>query len=192
MRRWTVRALHASAVLVSFALVLEGPDLLLLGVRDVRLWLPVGLASGLLTLPLLWWAGVGFTPPWTWPYYSADTPHRRVVGYHLTCCVLGAWLWTVPALRVVAWVHERRGGAVAPGTVPDDVGSVAVGLVLAALSFCLPALVLVVRLSAFRTSVDLHEARASDLLRPASLAVGSYLLTATVVTLATVVVTAAR
>jgi hypothetical protein len=191
MRRWTVRALHAAAVLVSFALVLEGPDLLLFSVRDARLWLPVGVASGLLTLPLLWRVGVGFTPPWTWPYYSVGTPRRRVVAYHLTCSVLAAWLWTAPTLRVVAWVHERRGAAVVPGTAPGDVVSVAVGLVLAALLFFLPALVLFVRLSAFRTSVDLHEARAGDLLRPASLAVGSYLLTATVVSLALVVVATA-
>jgi hypothetical protein len=180
MRRWTVRALHASAVLVSFALVLEGPDLLLLGVRDVRLWLPVGLASGLLTLPLLWWTGVGFAPPWTWPYYSAGTPRRRVAGYHLVCCVLAAWLWTAPTLRLVAWVHGRR-GAVVPGTGLGDVGSVAVGLVLAALSFLLPTLLLFVRLSAFRTPVDLHEARAGDVLRPVVLGIGSALLVGVVV-----------
>jgi hypothetical protein len=181
MRRRTVQALHVSSVLVSFLLILEGPDLLLLAVRDARLWLPVGLASGLLTLPLLWWTGVGFAPPWTWPYYSAGTPRQRVVAYHLTCSVLAAWLWTAPTLRVVAWVHERRGAAVVPGTPPGDVVSVAVGLVLAALLFFLPALVLFVRFSAFRTPVDLHEARAGDVLRPVVLGIGSALLAGVVV-----------
>jgi hypothetical protein len=189
MRRWTVRALHASAVLVSFLLVLEGPDLLLLSVRDARVWLPVGLTSGLLTLPLLWSTGVGFAPPWTLPYFSAETPLRRVVAYHLTCCVLGAWLWTAPTRRVVTWTHGRRGASADPGTLPVDVVSVAAGVVLAALLFLPPALVLFVRLSAFRTPADLRDARALALLRPALLAVGSYLLAGVVVTVALLVVT---
>ncbi len=191
MRRWTVRALHASAVLVSFLLVLEGPDLLLLSVRDARLWLPVGLATGLLTLPLLWLTGVGFAPPWTLPSFSAETPLRRVAVYHLACCVLGTWLWTAPTRHLVVRVHGRRGGGVDPGTVPADIVSVAAGLVLAALLFLPPALVLFVRLSAFRTPVDLHDAPASDLLRPALLGVGSYLLAGVVVTVMLLVVTTA-
>ncbi|AUV81525.1 hypothetical protein C2R22_07540 [Salinigranum rubrum] len=191
MRRWTVRVLHASAVLVSFLLVLEGPDLLLLSVRDARVWLLVGLTSGLLTLPVLWSTGIGFAPPWTLPSFSAETPLRRVVVYHLTCCVLGAWLWTAPTRRVVAWTHGRRGAGVAPGTVPTDVVSVAAGLVLAGLLFLLPASVLFVRLSAFRTPVDLRGARARDLLRPALLAVGSYLLAGIVATVVLLVVTTA-
>lgn len=182
MRRWTVRTLHASAVLLSFVLVLEGPDLLLLAVLDARRWLPVGLVSGLLTLPLLWTVGVGFAPPWTLPYYDADTPRRRVVGYHLTCCILAAWLWTVPTLHAVAWVHAYRGFAGTTG-VPTDPVSVAAGLALAGLLFFAPTLVLFVRLSAFWTAVDLYETRARDLLRPGVVAVGVPLGVALVVCL---------
>jgi len=184
MRDGAVRALHLVAVFLGFALVLEGPDLLLVAALDVRLWLPVGIASGLLTLPLLPRWGVGFVPPWTMPTYGVETPLRRVVGYHLTCSVLAAWLWTAPTLRLVAWVHERRG--IDPGVggaVPVDAVSVAGGLLLAGVLFFLPALALFVRVSTFRTAVDLHGDRAAELFRPGAVAIGSYLLAGVVVSL---------
>lgn len=183
MRRRTVRALHVTAVLVSFLLVLEGPDLLLLGVRDARYWFPIGLVSGVLTLPLLWVVGIGFVPPWTMPAYREGRVRPRVAGYHLVCTTLATWLWTFPTVSLVAWVHERRGLAVARGAVVTDPLSVAGGLVLAELLFLLPAVVLFVRLSSFRTAIDLSEARASDLFRTALVAVGSYLLAGYAVTL---------
>jgi hypothetical protein len=174
-------------VVVSFALVLEGPDLLLLGVLDARLWLPVGLATGLVTSPVLWLCGVGFAPPWTLPVYRDGERRLRAVGYHLTCCVVGAWLWTDPTRRAVAWVRDQRGLAAAGA--PPDVGSVAAGLVLAELCFLVPAVVLFVRLSDFRTGVDFDDARTSELLRTALLGVGGALVAGFVVTLAGVVVT---
>jgi hypothetical protein len=189
MRDGAVRALHACAVVLSFALVLEGPDLLLLAVRDARLWLPVGLASGLLTLPLLRRPGVGLVPPWTMPVYAGRVSLPRVGVYHLTCCVVVAWLWTVPTLRAVAWVHASRGldhdvGAVAAaGAVPADVVSVAGGLLLAGLLLFPPAVVVFARLSAFRTGVDLDGVGVRELLRPAAVGVGSYLLAGVVVSL---------
>lgn len=196
MREGAVRALHLCAVALSFALVLEGPDLLLLAVRDVRLWLPVGFASGLLTLPLLRRPGVGLVPPWTMPVYASGTSLGRLVVYHLTCCVVVAWLWTVPTLRAVAWVHESReldhdvGTIVAEaGAVPADVVSVAGGLLLAELLFFLPALVVFARLSAFRTGIDLHAVRARELFRPIAVGIGSYLLAGFAVSLALLVST---
>lgn len=187
MWRGIALGLRVSSVLVGFALVLEGPDLLLFAVLDVRRWFPLGFVTGLLTLPLLWWQGVGFVPPWTMPRY-ASTPLRRVAVYHLTCSVLAAWLWTYPTLRVVAWVSGRRGDSVHVGTVPADVVTLAGGLFLAALLFFCPAVVLFVRLSEFRTSVDLDTARVRDLLRPAVLAVGGWLLVGVVVTLCSALV----
>ena len=112
------------------------------------------------------------------------TPLRRVVGYHLLCSVLAAWLWTAPTLRLIAWVHDRRGvetGVI--GAVPADAVSVAGGLLLAGLLFFLPALALFVRVSTFRTAVDLHGDRAAELLRPGVVAIGSYLLAGVVVSL---------
>jgi hypothetical protein len=187
MRRWTLRGLHASAVLLGFLLVLEGPDLLLLGVRDARFWGPVGIVSGLLTLPLLWVVGVGFAPPWTLPVYRDGKMRLRVAGYHLVCTTLAAWLWTAPTLRAVAWVHERRGFA-ATGSL-EDVVSVAAGLLLAELLFLFPTVVLFVRLSAFQTDVDLSAARTVKLLRTALLAVGLPLVVGFVVTVGAVVLT---
>lgn len=184
MRDGAVRTLHLVAVFLGFALVLEGPDLLLVAALDVRLWLPVGIASGVLTLPLLPRWGVGFVPPWTMPTYGVETPLRRVVVYHLSCSVLAAWLWTAPTLRLVTWVHERRG--VDPGVggaVPADAVSVAGGLLLAGVLFFLPALALFVRVSTFRTAVDLHGDRATELFRPGVVAIGSYLLAGIVVSL---------
>jgi hypothetical protein len=184
MRDGAVRALHLVAALLGFALVLEGPDLLLVAALDVQLWLSVGIASGLLTLPLLPRWGVGFVPPWAMPTYGVETPLRRVVGYHLLCSVLAAWLWTAPTLRLIAWVHDRRGvetGVI--GAVPADAVSVAGGLLLAGLLFFLPALALFVRVSTFRTAVDLHGDRAAELLRPGVVAIGSYLLAGVVVSL---------
>jgi hypothetical protein len=191
MRDGTVLGLRVTAVVLSFALVLEGPDFLLLAVRDVRLWLPIGVGSGLLTLPLLWWRGVGLVPPWTLPVYDTDTARWRVGVYHLVCSVLLAWLWTYPTLRVVAWVHRWRGLGVATGAVPADTVSVAAGLVLSALLFLLPALVVFVRLSTFGTTVDLRTARAADLLRPGLVGIGSYLLVGVVVSLASFLATTA-
>jgi hypothetical protein len=195
MREGAVRALHLCAVALSFALVLEGPDLLLLAVRDVRLWLPVGLASGLLTLPLLWRRGVGLVPPWTMPVYAGAVSLRRLGAYHLTCSVVVAWLWTYPTLRLVAWVHESRGlsgGATVPagtGTVPADIVSLVGGLLLSELLFFLPTLVVFARLSAFRTDVDLHAVRARDLFRPGVVGIGGYLLAGLVVSVASVLAT---
>jgi hypothetical protein len=182
MRGWVVRGLHGAAVVLLFGLVLEGPDLLLLAVRDVRRWLPIGLATGLLTLPLLPCRGLGFAPPWTMPAYVPGTSLRRAGVYHLVCSVAAAWLWTYPTLVLVAWVHERRGFAVETvGAVPADAVSVAGGLVLSGLLFFPPALVVFVRLSTFRTDVDLHAARAVELFRPGVVAVGSPLLVGVVV-----------
>ncbi|WP_152041432.1 hypothetical protein [Salinigranum salinum] len=191
MRRGTILGLRVTAVVLSFALVLEGPDFLLLAVRDVRLWLPIGVVSGILTLPLLWWQGVGLVPPWTMPVYDTDTARWRVGVYHLVCSVLVAWLWTYPTLRVVAWVHRWRGLDAAAGTVPADAVSVAAGLVLSALVFLLPALVIFIRLSTFRTTVDLRTARVADLLRPGVVGIGSYLLVGVVVSLASFLATTA-
>lgn len=188
MRRWTLRGLRASAVLLGFLLVLEGPDLLLLGVREARYWLPVGVVSGLLTLPLLWVAGVGFAPPWSLPIYRNGELRLRVVGYHLVCTTLAAWLWTAPTRRLVVWVHGQRGVAAA-GSL-EALVSVAVGLLLAELLFLFPALVLFVRLSEFQTAVDLTSARAVDLLRTALLAVGGPLVVGFAVTMGGVVLTA--
>lgn len=187
MRPWTLRGLRASAVLLGFLLVLEGPDLLLLGVRDARSWGPVGIVSGLLTLPLLWLFGVGFAPPWTLPRYRDGQMRLRVAGYHLVCTTLAAWLWTAPTRRVVAWVHEQQGAA-ATGS-PENLVAVAVGLVLAELLFLFPAVVLFVRLSEFQTAVDLASARTTDLLRTALLAVGCPLVVGFVVTMGVVVLT---
>jgi hypothetical protein len=190
MRRAVVRGLHVASVVLSFLLVLEGPDLLLLAVRDVDLWLPVGVASALLTLPVLRRWGVGLVPPWSMPAYAPGASLRRAGGYHLLCGVLVAWLWTYPTLRAVAWIHDRRGLAATVGTLPTDAVSVAGGLLLAELLFFLPALVVVVRLSAFRTDVDLHEARAGEVFRPAVAALGSYLLTGFVVSVLSFLATA--
>jgi hypothetical protein len=184
MRDGTVLGLHVVSVALLFALILEGPDLLLLAVRDVRYWLPVGVASGLLTLPLLRRPGVGFVPPWTMPAFSGTVSRRRVGVYHLVCSVLAAWLWTYPTLRIVAWLRDRgleSGVKVGIDAVPLDPVPVAGGVVLAELLFFLPALVAFVRVTPFRTDVDLHAARASDLLRPAVAGIGSYLLVRSIV-----------
>lgn len=184
MRDLTVRILHAAAVVTSFALVLEGPDLLLIALEDARVWVPVGVLSGVVTLPVVSRWGVGLVPPWAMPAYGAETPRWRVGLYHLVCCLVAAWLWTAPTLSAIAWVGSLRGAA--PGSVgggPPDVLTVAGGLAVAELAFFVPALVVFVRLASFRTAVDLYTTRASDVVRPSAAGIGSALVAAFAVSL---------
>jgi hypothetical protein len=188
MRRSVVLGIRVVAVVLLFPLAVEGPDLLLLAVLDAGRWLPVGLGTGVVTLPLLWTAGVGFAPPWTLPAYRSDASLPRVGCYHLVCCVVTAWLWTAPTLAVVTRVHRIRGGTVAAGTVPADVVSVTLGHLAAALLLFLPAVVVFVRLSTFQTGVDLRTVSATDAFRPALVGVGGTLAASVAVgVLATVV-----
>jgi LEA14-like dessication related protein len=172
-RRAVVLAIRGLSVVLLFAAVLEGPDLLLLAVLDARYWAPIGLLTGLLSLPLLRLTGAGFAPPWTLPACAVDASPARAGLYHLLCTLVGAWLWTYPTLAVVAWVHRARGhDPIAVGTVPPDSVSVALGVVLAGLLFLLPLLVAFVRVTTFRTTVDFRTTSPAALLRPALAGVG--------------------
>ena len=172
-RRAVVLAIRGLSVVLLFAAVLEGPDLLLLAVLDARYWVPVGLLTGLSSLPLLRLTGAGFAPPWTLPACALDASRWRAGLYHLLCTLVGAWLWTYPTLAVVAWVHRVRGyDPVAVGTVPSNLGSVALGLVLAGLLFFFLVLVAFVRVTTFRTTVDFRTTAPAELLRPAVMGVG--------------------
>jgi hypothetical protein len=184
MRRATVLGVRGLSVVLLFAAVLEGPDLLLLAVLDVRYWLPVGLLTGLLTLPLLRLTGAGFAPPWTLPACADTASFVRASASHLVCTLVGAWLWTYPTFVVVAWAHRTRGSdPVAVGTVPSDLVSVALGLVLAGLLFLTPLLVAFVRVTTFRTTVDFRTTPATELLRPAVVGVGGTVAVGVVVSL---------
>lgn len=175
---------RVTAVVLLFALVLEGPDLLLVAVLDVWRWLPIGLATGVATVPLIRLTGAGFAPPWTLPAYADDASRSLASLWHLLCTVVGAWLWTQPTLAVVAWVHRTRGFEPVPvGSVPPDVVSVAAGLILAGLLLFAPALVVFVRLSTFRTAVDLEATPSADILRPAVVGVGGTVAVGVVVSL---------
>ena len=184
MRRAVVSVLRGLSVVLLFALVLEGPDLLLLAVLDAPYWVPVGLLTGLLTLPLLRLTGTGFAPPWTLPAYAADASRSRASVYHLVCTLLGAWLWTHPTLVVVAWVSRARGhDSVAVGTLPPDLVSVALGIVLAGLLLFAPLLVVFVRLTTFQTTVDLRATPSVELLHPAVVGAGGTVAVGIVVSL---------
>jgi hypothetical protein len=184
LRRVLVLGLRGLSVVLLFALVLEGPDLLLVAVLDASLWVPVGLLTGLLSLPLLRLTGAGFAPPWTLPAYVADASRSRATLSHLVCTLVGAWLWTHPTVVVVAWVHRARGSdPVAVGTVPPDVVSVALGLVLAGLLLFAPLLVVFIRVTTFRTAVDLRTTPVGELLRPALAGVGGTIAVGVVVSL---------
>ena len=182
--RAVVLAIRGLSVVLLFAAVLEGPDLLLLAVLDARYWVPVGLLTGLLSLPLLRLTGAGFAPPWTLPACAVDASRSRASLYHLLCTFVGAWLWTYPTFVVVAWVHRARGSdPVAVGTVPPDLVSVALGLVLAGLLFFLPVLVVFVRVTTFQTTVDFRTTPPAELLRPAVAGVGGTIAVGVVVSL---------
>ena len=177
MRRVTALLFRVTAVLVGFALVLEGPDLLLIALLDAHLWFPVGLSGGLLSLPLLVRYGTALAPPWTLPAVVDGASVRRAAGYHLLCSVVAAWLWTAPTLRLVDWVAGRPSSlTTSVETLPADPVSAGVGLSLAAFAFFLPAAVLFVRLSTFRTELTLRTTPLSTFLRPAVVALGGYLV----------------
>lgn len=176
MRRGTAVVLRVAAALVGFAAVLEGPDLLLVALLDAHLWLPVGLAGGLLSLPLLVRYGTALAPPWTLPAIVDGASVRRAAGYHLLCSVVAAWLWTAPTLRLVDWVAGRPTSlTTSVETLPTDPVAAGIGLCLAAIAFFLPAAVLFVRLSTFRTELTLRATPLSTFLRPAVVALGGYL-----------------
>lgn len=191
MRTVTVAGVRVAAVALLFWLFIQGPDYLLATVLDVELWGAIGLGTGLLTLPLLWRVGVGFLPPWTTPALVGDDRDLslpRVSLYHLCGTVLGAWLWTQPTRRAVAWVHDLRGLPPASGgAVPLDPVSVAVGLLVAELLLFVAALVAFVRTATFGTVVDLTTVDARVLLGPGVAGIGATLLVGFVVTLLSVV-----
>lgn len=179
-----ILGIRGVAVVLLLVLIVEGPDLLLLAVLDARRWFPVGLVTGVVTLPLLPLAGVGFAPPWTLPAYVDDVSLPRTGLYHLVCCVFAAWLWTAPTLAIVGWVRETRVLAgTATGPIPPAFVAVAVGLFLSVLLLFSLALVAFVRVTPFQTPVERRMLTDRHVLRPAVVAVGVPLLAGFVVTL---------